>query len=493
MPRCSNCGKSQARFKNNGSLCSPCLIEQNSDQIKERDNNDNIIKHSTSSNNESVSSDNSLIKIGVLFESLTVETNLQTPKVSVEDDDANATPIKDIPNVSLDINDEIPIIISNSGDQGSRSYVYETSDKAPQDSYERHEYTYTEVNDKIGDHLHGSDDYVADGINDLKCILKESINKLYETIDILKEELEEKNFVIRTLLMRDANYGSRSTPNTSINQENPDVNNSDPVIHIEDDIREKQSSTLEDVADDTIYKNVNETTMTSDDDKTEEDYSKPFSWEKHSSGFASKMLNKMGYKGKGLGKFENGITEPIMATNSNVFGVGNKQKEEIHLKKKLLYIASSSMLNQMDEKRLSRNNINVKVQCHGGCTIRCIYTHLPQMFKLKPDFILLHIGSNDCTSKTSDEVLKELKYLTDYIKKALPCSKLIISLPIIRADNSTASAIQRNLNVKLQRLYYPCLDNSNIDLFHLGKKGLHLNNHGTRKMAKNIISLIKRL
>ena len=41
MPYCSNCGKSQARFKNNGSLCSPCLIEQNSDQIKERNNNDN--------------------------------------------------------------------------------------------------------------------------------------------------------------------------------------------------------------------------------------------------------------------------------------------------------------------------------------------------------------------------------------------------------------------------------------------------------------------
>ena len=205
------------------------------------------------------------------------------------------------------------------------------------------------------------------------------------------------------------------------------------------------------------------------------------------------MLNTMGYKGKGLGKFENGITEPVKATKSNVFGVGNIQKEEIHQKKKILYIASSSMLNQMDEKRLSRDNINVKVQCHGGCTIRCMYTHLPQMFKLKPDFILLHIGSNDCTSKTSDEVIKELKYLTDYIKKALPCSKLIISLPIIRADNSIASAIQRNLNVKLQRLYYPCLDNSNLDLFHLGKKGLHLNNHGTRIMAKNIISLIKRL
>ena len=37
------------------------------------------------------------------------------------------------------------------------------------------------------------------------------------------------------------------------------------------------------------------------------------------------------------------------------------------------------------------------------------------------------------------------------------------------------------------------MDNSNIFEFHLGKRGLHFNDHGIRKMASNIISLIKRL
>ena len=36
------------------------------------------------------------------------------------------------------------------------------------------------------------------------------------------------------------------------------------------------------------------------------------------------------------------------------------------------------------------------------------------------------------------------------------------------------------------------LDNSNIIEYDLGKKGLHFNRHGTKKMAGNIISLIKR-
>ena len=151
------------------------------------------------------------------------------------------------------------------------------------------------------------------------------------------------------------------------------------------------------------------------------------------------------------------------------------------------------MLNQMDEVRLSRGNIKVKVRCHGGCTIKCMYSHLPSMINLKPEYIMLHIGTNDCTSKTSDEVLKELIKLTEHIKYMLPSSSLIISLPTVRADNITANQIIKNFNLKLKRLGYMFLDNSNLNISHLGKKGLHFNDHGIRIMASNIISLIKRL
>ena len=126
-------------------------------------------------------------------------------------------------------------------------------------------------------------------------------------------------------------------------------------------------------------------------------------WEKHSTGFATKMLIKMNYGGKGLGKYENGIVEPIIINESRTLG-GEEEP-----KKKLMYIASGSMLNQMDEKRLSTNSMDVKVRSHGGCKIRCMYTHLPEIFKDKPEYILFHIGTNDCSEKTSDEVLQELQ------------------------------------------------------------------------------------
>ena len=61
-------------------------------------------------------------------------------------------------------------------------------------------------------------------------------------------------------------------------------------------------------------------------------------WEKHSKGFARQIMTKMGYNtGKGLGKAENGIKEPITiksAVRTNIL----TPKDQ----KKLIYIASDS-------------------------------------------------------------------------------------------------------------------------------------------------------
>ena len=138
-----------------------------------------------------------------------------------------------------------------------------------------------------------------------------------------------------------------------------------------------------------------------------------FTWEKPSTGVASKKMKKMGHNGKGLGNAENGIVESIPVGKSHGLGALVPKKPD---QRKTLCILSDSMLNQLDERKLSKKH-DVKLKCHGGCTIACMYKHILDIIPFKADYILLHIGTNDCTYRISGKVLKELVNLVKNILK----------------------------------------------------------------------------
>ena len=372
--------------------------------------------------------------------------------------------------------------------------------------------------------------------------VKETVDSMVNnTIDFLKEELTEKNLLIRTLILKNANdydpidinllekslpnifdtpqdhnstpelitYSSQGEPipakaNNRSNQITlVDYEDSDDEIYEESendfDADDEEENDSDDVkyrcntkmlnSTPTSYGGFNASVTTSSSAATENaryKYSERYPWEKFSSGVASKILDRMGYHGKGLGKNENGITDHIM-NDSNRF------KTETSSKQKMLYILSDSMFNGIDGKRLSNERYEVKVEYHGGCTIQRMYSHLDNVLQSKPEVLVLNVGTNNCTNNTSDEVLSALIRLKNYIQKLLPSTIIYISTPTIRLDNSRANCIIRNLNVKLKKAGFKLLNNVNITERDLGKKGLHFNIHGKRKMASNIISLIKHL
>ena len=83
---------------------------------------------------------------------------------------------------------------------------------------------------------------------------------------------------------------------------------------------------------------------------------------------------------------------------------------------------------------------------------------------------------NDAVSKTSKQILGELRQLRQDVTNILPTCRVIMSRPTIRTDSGKASQTLSNFDKHLGQF----TDNASIKEIHIGKKGLHLN-----KKSKN--------
>ena len=151
------------------------------------------------------------------------------------------------------------------------------------------------------------------------------------------------------------------------------------------------------------------------------------------------------------------------------------------------------MFNQLDEKRVSKNDFTTKVRAFGGSSIADMYFYLEPLLKKEPEYVILHVGTNDCVSESGNTVFQNLLGLKKHIEEKVPGVKVIISQPTIRFDNNLVSMRVREVVKKLESSKIPLLVNDNIEIRHIGKKGLHFNGYGTGRCAMNILSLIKQL
>ena len=161
-------------------------------------------------------------------------------------------------------------------------------------------------------------------------------------------------------------------------------------------------------------------------------------------------------------------------------------------KKGTVLIASDSMLNKIDERRLGKHNY-VKVRTFPGSVIRDFYSYLTPLLLKAPTYVVLHVSTNDCVTSKPNIILNELLNLKKFIEEQLPDCTVIISEPVIRTDNIVAANNVREVGRMLRLLNIYMLDNCNIEPKHLGKGGLHLNDYGTKRMALNLITLLRNL
>ena len=96
-------------------------------------------------------------------------------------------------------------------------------------------------------------------------------------------------------------------------------------------------------------------------------------------------------------------------------------------KKGTCAIAGDSMLNGIDERRISKTH-PVKVRFFPGARIKDIYHYLIPILEKKPEHLILHVGTNDAADSSHQQIVNDLLALKQFIKGKLQKCNAILTM-----------------------------------------------------------------
>ena len=105
--------------------------------------------------------------------------------------------------------------------------------------------------------------------------------------------------------------------------------------------------------------------------------------------------------------------------------------------------------------------------------------------------MIMHIGTNNAPSSTSREIQDNLLKLKSLVNEKLPQCKVWLSTPTLRTDNGKATLSVSQLVNHLLNLNIDAIGNRNIKNRHLSRKGLHLNDSGSKLLARNFLEKMR--
>ena len=125
------------------------------------------------------------------------------------------------------------------------------------------------------------------------------------------------------------------------------------------------------------------------------------------------------------------------------------------------------MLAGREENRIKSGKHKVKVRYFPRARTGDMYDYMKPLLQKFPDYIILHIGTNDALDNTSREISDKSIKLKTYIQKELPKCKITISTPIKRHDHGKASLTISHLGKKftVKILVYQSLTTPILELF----------------------------
>ena len=107
---------------------------------------------------------------------------------------------------------------------------------------------------------------------------------------------------------------------------------------------------------------------------------------------------------------------------------------------------------------------HVKVFYISGARINDMNHHLMPVIANPPNYLILHIGTNDATTNLSIKIIDDLLTLKCDILKQLPNCRVLVPNYTIQISRKKANLTLCNINKNMERLSLECTENSNIIL-----------------------------
>ena len=120
------------------------------------------------------------------------------------------------------------------------------------------------------------------------------------------------------------------------------------------------------------------------------------------------------------------------------------------------------MVAGLKEELLSNRKQQVKVRFCRRATVEDMFEHVKPILKRKPDYVVLHVGTNNVKDMTSRKILEKLLQLRTAVLDSDENCKVILSQPMTQVDDGKASFIISKLNDLLEELDIP------MDHYHCG-------------------------
>ena len=377
-----------------------------------------------------------------------------------------------------DIDREILIALENDTDLSNDSKIKSLKENIIED-----------IKSKIRTFFHDESEIMKDHmkeVNDEKEKNDFVISVMESDIKFLREEIKQKNRLIEMLVQRpfeksvsDCNeiYGdSDSLDSTSIKSPSPSCHFSNISTTSNDVVNSRKSNF--------------------------EDQIREVRKEYHKNYKAIKSKERNIKENDDVMRQHHSITDTTLGVNSiektnDIDLVDNLNGTQGYSGKKwpkdTTLIVGDSMLLGIDENRLSGiKKKSIKVRPFSGASIEDMMDHIKPLIRKSPTNMILHIGVNNVLEDDSQMILNKLLSLKALIEKNLPDCKLVISKIIQRFDKEGANSTIDDLNRSLDSLCLKTIDNSNITIQHLGKKGLHLNDWGRGRLALNFMKTLRK-